>query len=203
MEILSKINWVDVLVLILIVRTSYVSLEDGLSHEILPLVGSVCMLLFSLHYYTKIASFFYNNGLNLSIEILRLVSFILIAICIGIIFRFIKSIIDHIIKVTWHPMIEKFGGLLAGVVRGAILTSTVLIIIVLIPLPYLQWSVRDRSMTGMYFLRIGPFIYEKMHTALPTLKIGGSSIDVKEATKDILSGVSKAANKENKPAAKK
>jgi len=92
MEILSKINWVDVLVLILILRTSYVSLQDGLSHEILPLVGSICMLVFSLHYYTKIAAFFYNNGLNLSLELLRLASFILVAICIGILFRFIKII---------------------------------------------------------------------------------------------------------------
>ena len=203
MEILSKINWVDVLVLILIVRTSYVSLQDGLSHEILPLVGSVCMPVFALHCYTKIAAFFYNNGLNLSIELLRLASFVLVAVCIGILFRFVKAIIDKTIKVTWHPVIERFGGFLAGVVRSFILTSTVLIIIVLIPLPYLQWSVRDRSLTGMYFLRIGPFIYEKVHTTLPTLKVGSSSGEVKEAMNNILSGRAAPASKENKPAAKK
>ena len=203
MEILTKINWVDVLVLILVLRTSYVSLQDGLSHEILPLVGSVCMLVFSLHYYLKIAAFFYNNGLNLSLELLRLASFILVAICIGILFRFIKVLIDKIIKVTWHPVIERFGGLLAGLMRGAILTSTVLIIIVLIPLSYLQWSVRDKSLTGIYFLRIGPVIYEKVHAVLPTMKVGSSSAETREAMRGILTGISTPANKQSKPAVKK
>ena len=113
MEILKNINWVDALILILIARTSYVSLQDGLSHELLPLVGSVCMLIFSLHYYNKIALFFSNNGLNLPIGILNLASFILSVVCIGLIFKLAKVVIDKIIKVTWHPVIEKFGGFLA------------------------------------------------------------------------------------------
>ena len=167
MEILAKINWVDILVLILILRTTYVSLQDGLSHEILPLVGSVCMLLVSLYYYNKIALFFQNNGLNLPIDVLNLAGFILSAICVGLLFRLIKAVIDKIIKVSWHPLIEKFGGLLAGVVRGVILACIIITIIALIPLPYLQRSVRDRSMTGNYFLRIGPAIYDDAHMILP------------------------------------
>ncbi len=201
MEILAKINWVDVLILIIVLRTSYVSLQDGLSHEILPLAGSVCMLVFSLHYYNRIALFLYNGGFTLPMELLNPAGFILSAVVIGILFKFIKVMIDKIIKVSWHPLIEKFGGLLAGVVRGAILTSTILITIVLIPLPYLQWSVRDRSLTGVYFLRIGPVIYEKTCAILPTMKVGGSSTKAKEVTKNLLSEKSITADKKNKPAA--
>jgi uncharacterized membrane protein required for colicin V production len=125
------------------------------------------MLVFSLHYYKIIALFFKNGGLNLPIEILNLAGFIILAVCIGILFRLVKAVIDKIIKVSWHPLIEKFGGLLAGVVRGAVLACIVLTIIVLIPLPYLQWSVRDRSMTGIYFLHIGPEIDKDTHKILP------------------------------------
>ena len=203
MEILTKINWVDVLVLILILRTSYVSLQDGLSHEILPLVGSLCMLVFSLHYYNKIALYLYNIGFTLPISVLNLLSFILSVVCIGILFRFIKAIIDNIIKISWHPLIERFGGLLAGVIRGVVLTSTILIIIVLIPLPYLQQSVRDRSMTGVYFLRIGPAIYEKAAVFLPTVKVGGSPADTKELMKNLLSEKSAVPGKEKNPPVKK
>ena len=166
MEILTKINWVDVLILILILRTSYVSLQDGLSHEILPLIGSVCMLVFSLHYYGKIASFLFNNGFTIPMELLNLISFVFTVICIGILFKFLKVVVDKIVKVSWHPLIEKFGGMLAGIVRGVILTSIILTIIVLIPLPYLQWSVNTRSLTGIYFVKIGPSI-EHTAVALP------------------------------------
>ena len=182
MEIIAKINWVDILVVILILRTTYVSLQDGLSHEILPLVGSVCMLIFSIHYYTKIASYLYYLGFTLPMVLLELISFILIIVCIGVLFRFIKAIIDKIIKVSWHPLIEKFGGLLAGIMRGAVLASIVLVIIVLIPLPYLQWSVKDRSLTGVYFLRIGPVVYEKTLGFLPTrgLSVSAAAIEKKD-----------------------
>ena len=167
MEILSGVNWVDILALILVVRTSYVALNDGLSHEIFPLIGSICMLVFSIHYYTKMALFFHENGFTLPIDILNLISFALIAFCIGVLFRFIKVIVDKILTVSWHPLIEKFGGLLAGILRGAILTSTVLVIISLIPLPYLQHSIRERSLTGRYFMKIGPSIDSRVSGVLP------------------------------------
>jgi uncharacterized membrane protein required for colicin V production len=202
MEILTKINWVDVLIAILILRTAYVSLQDGLSHEILPLIGSVCMLILSLHYYLKIAAFLYEIGFALPREFLNLLSFVTLVICIGILFKFIKALIDKIIKITWHPLIERFGGLIAGVVRGAVLTSTILIIIVLIPLPYLQWSVRDRSLTGVYFLRIGPVIYEKLSAVLPTVKAGGSRVSSNEMVKKLVSDKSIISDSDKKPAGK-
>ncbi|MFA5144029.1 MAG: CvpA family protein [Candidatus Omnitrophota bacterium] len=177
MEILAKINWVDVLSIILLLRTGYVSLQDGLSHEILPLVGSVSMLVFSLHYYNKIAGFLHYLGLTLPMAFLNLVGFVLVFVCTGLLFRLVKLFIDKIIKVSWHPVIEKFGGLTAGIARGVILTSTVLIIIALIPLPYLQWSVRDRSLTGPCFLRIGSAVYGKVSWLLPAVSVGGPAVD--------------------------
>ncbi len=212
MEILTKINWVDVLVVIIIIRTTYVSLQDGLSHEILPLVGSVCMLVFSLHYYNKIALFFYDNGFALPMPLLNLLGFIVTAVGIGLVFRFLKVIIDKIIKVSWHPFIERFGGLLAGIIRSCILTSLILIMLALVPLSYLQWSIRDRSLTGMYFLRIGPAIYEKLSVLLPavsskgerSVKAGGGQsapVSSKEMLDDLLSDKSVVSVKE-KPSGK-
>ncbi|MFA6321340.1 MAG: CvpA family protein [Candidatus Omnitrophota bacterium] len=197
MEILTKINWVDIIILIIILRTSYVSLQDGLSHEILPLIGSVCMLVFSLHYYNKIAIFFYNNGLALPMAFLNLLGFVILAVCIGLLFKFFKVVVDKIIKVSWHPFIEKFGGLVAGIIRSAVLVSLILVMLMLIPLSYLQWSVRDRSLTGMYFLRIGPAIYEKVSVILPTVPVSA-----KELMKNLTADKAVASGKE-KPAVKK
>jgi len=164
MDILGKINWVDFVVLIVIARTSYVSLQDGLSHGILPLVGSVFMLVLSLYSYSRIAALLFSWGFALPMDVLNAFSFIMSVIAIGVLFKFISVTIDKIIKVSWNPVLEKFGGLAVGVVRGAVLASTILTIIVLLPLPYLQWSIRDRSLTGMYVLGIGPAIYGKTST---------------------------------------
>lgn len=164
MDILGKINWVDFVVLIVIIRISYVSLQDGLSHGILPLIGSVFMLVLSLYSYGRIGELIYSWGFAFPMDVLNAFSFILSVFLIGLLFKFLSTAIDKIIKVSWNPVLEKFGGLAVGVIRGTVVASIIVTTIVLLPLPYLQWSVRDRSLTGMYILGIGPAIYGKTST---------------------------------------
>ena len=57
MDIIRRINWVDLLVVILILRISYVAFQEGLSHEIFPIIGGVVIIIVNLHYYERIGSF--------------------------------------------------------------------------------------------------------------------------------------------------
>lgn len=176
MEIITRINWVDVLAIIICLRIGYISFQDGLSHGIFPLIGAIVSLIFTFHYYNKIALFISQNLAKIPIEISSLLSFVILIAAISFLFKGLRVFLDKIIKVTWHPVIEKFGGLAVGIARALVVASTVLIIIALIPLSYLQWSIRDRALTGMHFLKIGPSIYEKAAKFLPTIKVEGASI---------------------------
>lgn len=170
MDIISKINWVDILAVIIIARTSYVALQDGLSHEIFPLIGTAFTAAISLQYYRNIA-FFAKNVIDIPISILDLLAFTALVIVIGLIFKLIRVLVDAIMQVTWHPFAEKFGGLICGIARGSIVVSLVLIMMALAPLSYLQHSIKDRSLTGMFFLRIAPQINKKVAWMLPAIKI--------------------------------
>ena len=202
MEIITKINWVDVLVLIIVLRISYIAFQDGLSHEIFPLIGTACTLVLSLHYYNKIFLFLTTNLAKIPVEMANFLSFFVLIVAIGFLFKLIRSIVDKIIKITWNPLIEKFGGLFAGILRASLVASTILIIIALMPLSYLQWSVRDRSQVGMYFLRIGPAIYEKVSALLPTIKIQGETVSKESMVQKIVStkSIAPKSNKVNKKA---
>jgi len=109
MEILTKINWVDILVVIIMIRTTYIAFQDGLSHEIFPLISTVFTIVLSLHYYEKIAVFISQNLFSISLPILDWLSFTFLVIITSILFKIFKIVLDKIIKVTWHPLIEKFG----------------------------------------------------------------------------------------------
>ena len=61
MNIIMKLNWVDILVVIIMLRTTYVAFQDGLSHEIFPLIGAFSSLVLSLAYYKKIAFIISQN----------------------------------------------------------------------------------------------------------------------------------------------
>ncbi len=186
MEIVTKINWVDILVIIICLRISYTAFQDGLSHEIFPLIAAIISLILTFRYYNKVALFIYKNLAKIPIEISRLLSFVVLIVAISLLFKLLKIFLDKIIKVTWHPVVEKFGGLVVGIARASVVASTVLIIIALIPLSYLQWSIRDKSLTGMYFLKIGPGIYEKAAKFLPIIKVEESSVNKEAIVKELV-----------------
>ena len=178
MDVLSKANWVDLLVVIIMLRTIYISFQDGLSREIFPLFSSIFKLALALYFYDKLGYLLNSKITVIPVSICNLVSFIAIILISGLALKFLKVIVDTIIKVTLHPLIEKAGGLLVDVLRGAVASSMVLIFLALIPLSYLQWSVKDKSLCGAFFLRIGPAIYR----AIP-----GAGADYEKMVKDIIS----------------
>ena len=186
MEMLTRLNWVDILIIILCLRITYVGFQDGFSHEIFPLIGSFLSLVFSIHYYEKLAIFM-EGTVRMPIELLKFLAFFALLIGLAIILKLIRAILDKIIKVTWHPFLEKFGGIAFGFARAAVVTSTVLILIALMPLSYLQRSIRDKSLMGMYFLRIGPRVYERVSPFLPAVRLeGGVNSDREDLTRKIV-----------------
>jgi uncharacterized membrane protein required for colicin V production len=166
MQILSKMNWVDVLVIILMIRISYVAFMDGLSHEIFPFLGTLAVFVLSLHYYMGLGNIMSANLGSMPVEISNCLSFIILIVVLGFIVKFLKVVLDKIVKVQWHPVIEKFGGLFVGILKAYIITAMVLTVLVLIPLSYLRWSVRDRSLTGRYVLMAGPEAYSRFKSFL-------------------------------------
>ena len=194
MDMFSRVNWVDVLIAIIMFRMSYVALQDGLSHEIFPLVASICTAVLSLQFYRVLAIYFSGNVFGMSVGTANLISFVLLFVLFSFVFRLIKAVLDKIIKVTWHPVLEKLGGLMAGMVRASIVSSIILIILTLMPFSYFTLSIKEKSLTGMYFLKIAPKIYETVVWAIP---MGGSNLSAnsEDIIKDLLAD--KPVPKEN------
>lgn len=168
MDILTRINWVDILIVIIIARISYVALQDGLSHEIFPLIGTALTAAISMRYYHEL-SMFIQGMAGMSVQILEVLAFIALVIVIGFIFKLARFLVDALLKVTWHPFVEKFGGLIFGFLRASVVVSIVLTIMSLTPLPYLSYSIKDKSLLGPYFLNITPEISSKTTWALPVI----------------------------------
>jgi len=172
MELITKINWVDVLVAILMLRISYVAFRDGLSHEIFPFIGSILVMALAMRYYTVLGSYVSRNMMNMPVELANFLSFLILAVALGLLVRLSRIVLDKIVKVQWHPVMEKFGGLVVGIMKAYVITGIVLTTLSLMPLSYLQWSIKDKSLTGKHILRVGPEIYTGVERFLPAGKFG-------------------------------
>ena len=180
MEILGRINWVDIFSIILLLRITYASFRGGLSHELFSTLGVFFNLIVSIHYYQKIGNFVSETVSGFPVALSNFFSFLLLSAALALLFRLIRMILDRVIKIEWHPFIEGFGGLVAGAVKAFMSVSLVLMLLILLPLPYMQWSVRDKSVTGMFFLSIGPTIYSKTYRQIPGIKAQGEPMDMNE-----------------------
>lgn len=195
MDIITRINWVDILIVIAMLRVTYVAFQDGLSHEIFPLIGVAAIAVSSFHYYQKFSVFLSKNVINLPPVILDFVAFTILAVGTGFLFKLIKVILNKIIQVAWHPAIEKGGGLAVGLMKAAVMTSLVLVMLSLLPLSYMQHSIRDRSLAGIYFIKISPEIYEKATILFPSIKSGGAALTKEDIVKGLLADKSIFTNK--------
>lgn len=175
MELITKINWVDVLVAILMLRISYVAFRDGLSREILPFIGSVLIMVLAMQYYTILGGSISRNIMNMPIELANFLSFLVLVVALGFLVRLLRILLDKIVKVQWHPIMEKFGGLAVGIMKAYVVTGIVVMTLSLMPLSYVQWSIKDQSLTGKYILRTGPQIYDRVGRFLPEIKFGEAS----------------------------
>ncbi|MDO8525603.1 MAG: CvpA family protein [Candidatus Omnitrophota bacterium] len=172
MELLAKINWVDILVAILMLRISYVAFRDGLSHEIFPFIGSILIMVSAMHYYVALGGYLFRNMMNMPEELALFLSFLLLVVALGFIVRLLRLLLDKIVKVQWHPIMEKFGGLAVGIMKAYVVTGIVLTTISLMPLSYVQWSIEVKSLTGKYILMAGPEINNGIGRFLPPVKLG-------------------------------
>jgi uncharacterized membrane protein required for colicin V production len=180
MELISRINWVDILVIILLLRISCVSFQHGLSYELFSLAGVLFTIVISLNFYTRLGQFFSETILGLPLALAQFLSFLIVAIIIAFLFRLARSIMDKLVKIQWHAFIDSVGGLIAGVSRACLTVSLVLMILVLLPLPYMQWSIRDRSLTGMFFLKVGTTVYAQVNRFIPGFKAKAEPLSAEE-----------------------
>jgi uncharacterized membrane protein required for colicin V production len=170
MELITKINWVDILVAILMLRISYVAFRDGLSHEIFPFIGSILIMVLAMHYYTVLGSSASRKMMNMPIELANFLSFLVLVVALGFLVRLLRVALDKIVKVQWHPIMEKFGGLAVGIMKAYVITSIILTALSLMPLSYLVWSIKDKSLTGKYILMAAPQMHDRIGRFLPAIK---------------------------------
>lgn len=157
-DILKGINWVDIFVLILLVRISYVSSRIGVGRQVLPLILLAVILLFILLGYSKIANVFiekfsWYKGLS------RFLSFTFLAFIFSVIYHVAVRLLGLIS--TTEPesgQIEKMGGAIAGVARSVIIIGLILIGLLLTPVRFVESSVK-RSFFGLFFINLDLQIY--------------------------------------------
>ena len=161
--ILKRCNWLDVFVLIIFFRISYIAIINGLAVELFKLLGTLLAVYLSLHYYTPLADFI-GNRLNLKStpkELLSLLIFITLVISGYLVFVILRKIFSRFIMLEPLPNLNKWGGFFFGIARFILCISLIMYLFVISPSGYLRHSFNN-SFSGRHLLKAAPGAYSSL-----------------------------------------
>ncbi|MDB4349866.1 CvpA family protein [Omnitrophica bacterium] len=160
-NVVWRINWVDILILILLIRTSYVGYTRGLSSEVMPLIATFAALVISLHFYGRIGAFITNHT-PLSSTLSNFTSYAFIGFSIIYLFHLAMVFLrGKVINVQVETLYDTIFGLTFGIFRGILLVSFIVFALGIAPISYIRDSAKQRSLMGEKFSKVGPLIHTR------------------------------------------
>lgn len=158
-ETVTKFNWIDIVIVCLILITSYKGSQKGFLTEMFKLLGVILSIYLSLHYFSKASDYLLNHFKNLDVIFSDFVCFVVIVVLSYAAVTLLREVFSHFVKVEAVSVLERWGGLALGFARGLLLVSMLLIIFHLSTVPYLKGSVK-KSYLGAQLALSDVKVYE-------------------------------------------
>ncbi|MCX5712528.1 MAG: CvpA family protein [Candidatus Omnitrophica bacterium] len=143
-DILKQFNWLDVFVLILMIRVVYVATTRGFISELFKLIGVLVAIYLSFHYYTLLADFIRSKlpvDERMPLQFLDFICFVALAGIGYSIFAIIRIMLFNLIKMDAVPRLQKWGGFLLGFFRAWLLSGLIVYTLSISSVEYLHKSV--------------------------------------------------------------
>jgi len=157
-EIVSNLNWLDIVIIILFLRMTYSGLMKGFPTEIFKIIGILIGAIFSLNYYPALGALI-NSKIKLSQELVEFNSYLVILFSGIICLALLRDIVLKFVKIEAVSSLNKWGGIFLGLVRSAIVISAIFYSFLIINNEYLKTSLK-KSYFSKNIIKIDAKIYE-------------------------------------------
>ena len=158
-DALLRLNWVDIIVVILIIRVSYISVKSGFPVEIFKLLGTICAIYLSLHYYIIFGDLLRGYFTSIIPEAyFNFLCFLALALLGYFLFFLLRTALYHFVDVKAVPALSKWGGLITGLLRDILLISLIVFAFSISTVTYLASSA-NKSYIASRFSKVAPVTY--------------------------------------------
>lgn len=159
-------NWVDIILLILLVAAVIIGSKKGLVRELMALAVLTAAVIVSINYIDIIATKIYAQ-LGGSPLITAILSFIILLAFIYAVFKILGMMFYKFANLQNLGRKDQLGGALVGAVRGWVIISFLIFMVFLFPMPDKFYVEFDNSFLGPTFAKTLPMIYEGSSTLHP------------------------------------
>lgn len=155
-EILSNINWIDILYVILLLGMVYKGSRTGVSGQIFSLIGWIALMFCSFRYYVFLSEAIFGFMLQ---KWAKPLTFFGIAAGFFVVIKVLERVFNIVASEELSP-IERIGGALVACVRASILFGVIGTLLLLMPIDYARRSAAEGSRSCMFFVRMDSAAYD-------------------------------------------
>lgn len=162
MDIFKQLNWLDIFVVIILFRIGYIALKSNFPLEFFKLLGIITAIYLSLHYYASFSDYLAQRITTakekVPLEFLDFFVFVVLAIIGYLVGVILRGFICRFIKMEAADRLNKWGGLVLGIVRAYLSASLIIFMLVISSIGYFKNSV-DKSYSGRNLFKAAPATY--------------------------------------------
>ncbi|MFC1699447.1 CvpA family protein [Candidatus Omnitrophota bacterium] len=160
MSFLPETNWVDIIVVIFLIRGGYIGFNQGFSVELFKSLGAIAATVVSFLYYDQVGVWLAKHSF-LSAQAANIISFLIFFFLLLIVFRWVRILLFKIMHFELIGSgLERWGGFSLGLLRSIVFASLFLFCLTLMPVDYLRKSVEEKSFFGPGLKQVAPKVFE-------------------------------------------
>ncbi len=160
MDIITQANWIDILILILLFKISYIGFIRGASLELFPLLGTYITMVVAYHFYRPLGNFV-SSVIPIPAIYLMSISFAAIAIVLRLIYNMTLQHSSKTMNGQASSLFGKIGGLALGSARATLMVFIILTLLRAMPITYINTSVNEGSFLAGDISKPGEAVYTK------------------------------------------
>jgi membrane protein required for colicin V production len=152
-------NWIDIVLLVLLVAAVIIGSRKGLIREIIALVILAATVIVSINYIDIIAEKIYDQ-IGGSPLVTAIISFVVLLAIVYAVFKLLGMMFYRVAHLQKLGKKDQLGGALVGAVRGWIIISFLIFLVFLAPMPDKFYIDFGESFLGSAFAKTLPMLYD-------------------------------------------
>ena len=160
-------NWVDIVIIVLLGAAVVLGFKKGLVQEIVGIIALVVAFFFALLSHGAAAGALLKAFPKIPAGVAPTIGFVVMFLSAFLAITLAGWLLAKIIKATPLDFADKLGGMAAGLFKGALVISILLMLLALVPLPMEVTAKMDRSTAIRSIRKVAPWVYQKTRGLWP------------------------------------
>ncbi len=160
-EFFSNFNWIDIAIVVILVRVVYTGMNSNLLIELFGLISSLFAVFVVSHYYARFADFLHEM-VFIPDMVNEAFAIIILWLSVHVVFKLITAGWSMVLKVEAHPVFDRWGGFIFSLGRSVLVCGLLFVLFIVAGNDYLR-QMSARSWTGKILIDTAPAVYSGIY----------------------------------------